>query len=283
MDNERVLYVEVESINPKNNKKMLKRINGLAIKGKVSRKGGSTQAEANISIANLPIEDVQFLTTYTSPYMKPKTKKLIRIFAGYSKTGYGQIFSGDIEEAIPTDIPDTWLNIKAKSLFYTNRTPLSYSVANVKSKDLAESISKSLGLKFDWQASSKKIFDQFHFTGSLTGLIKQFNKLDDVTMYEDNGKLRVVDKVSPKPTSDKKVKLISKDSGMIGQPEPDQYGVKVRCLLDASLNLSQWIKLKSVKLPNLNGYYQIYDLDFDFANREQPFYCNIYAKTSGVL
>ena len=283
MDNKRVLFVEIETINPENKKRMLKRIDGLAIKGKVSRKGGSTQAEAQVSIANLPQEDIEFLTTYSSPYMKPTTKKLIRVFAGYSKTGWGQIFSGDIEEAIPADMPDTWLNIKAKSLYYSNRTPLSFGVSNISSKDLAQSIAKELGLNFEWQATSQKTFDQFQHTGSQTGLIKQYNKLDDVTMYEDNGVLRVVDKIVNRPTSDKGVKLISKDSGMIGLPEPDQYGVKVKCLLDPSLNLSKWVKVESVKLPTINGYYQVYDLDFDFANREQNFYCNIYAKTSGVL
>ena len=283
MDNKRVLFVEIETINQNNNKRMLKRVDGLAIKGKVSRKGGSTRSEAQVSIANLPQEDVEFLTTYSSPYMKPTTKKLIRIYAGYSQTGYGQIFSGDIEEAIPADLPDTWLNIKAKSLFYANRTPLSFSVNNVSSKDLAQGIAKELGLNFEWQASSKKTFDIFQHTGSQTGLIKQYNKLDNVTMYEDNGILRVVDKISNKPTSDNGVKLISKDTGMIGVPEPDQYGVKVKCLLDASLGLSKWIKVESVKLPTINGYYQVYDLDFDFANRDQAFYCNIYAKTSGVL
>lgn len=283
MNNKRVLFVEVESINPANKKKMLKRIDGLAIKGKVSRKGGSTQAEAQISIANLPQEDIEYLTTFVSPYMRPKTKKLIRVFAGYEKTGWGQIFSGDIEEAIPQDMPDTWLNIKAKSLYYANRTPLSFGVNNISSKELAQSISKELGLNFEWQATSQKNFDSFYHTGSQAGLISQYNKLDDVTMYEDNGVLRVVDKINKKPTSDKGVKLISKDTGMIGLPEPDQYGVKLKCLLDASLNLSKWIKLQSVKLPTLNGFYQVYDLDFDFANREQNFYCNIYAKTSGVL
>ena len=283
MDNKRVLFVEIETINPENKKRMLKQIEGLAIKGKVSRKGGSTQAEAQISIANLPQEDIEFLTTYTSPYMKPKTKKLIRIYAGSTQTGWGQIFSGDIEEAIPNDIPDTWFNIKAKSLFYANRTPLSFGVTNITAKDLAQSISKELNLNFDWQATSQKSFDQFQHTGSKTGLIKQFNKLDDVTMYEDNGVLHVVDKVTNKPTNDKGVKLITKDTGMIGIPEPDQYGVKVKCLLDASLNISKWIKVESVKLPTINGYYQIFDLDFDFANREQSFYCNIYAKTNGVL
>ncbi len=283
MQNERVLFVEIESINPESKQKMLKRIEGLAIKGKASRKGGSTQAEAQISIANLPKEDIEYLTTFASPYMKPKTKKLIRVYAGYSQTGWGQIFSGDIEEAIPQDMPDTWLNIKAKSLYYANRTPLSFGVTNITSKDLSQSIADELGLKLDWQATSRKTFDRFYHTGSQTGLIPQYNKLDDVTMYEDNGVLRVVDKVQPKPTSDKGVKLISKDTGMVGIPEPDQYGVKVKCLLDASLNLSKWFKLESVKLPTLNGFYQIYDLDFDFSNRETNFYCNIYGKTSGVL
>ena len=99
-------------------------------------------------------------------------------------------------------------------------------------------------------------------------------------MFEDNGILRVVDKKPKAPQGG--IKLINKNTGLIGEVEPDQYGVKLKCLLDSSLDCGKWFKLESEKLPNLNGNYCIYTLDFDFASREEQFYCNIYGKTTNV-
>ena len=97
-------------------------------------------------------------------------------------------------------------------------------------------------------------------------------------MFEDNGRLKVIDR-NPAPDNNK-AKLISYKTGMIGEIEPDQYGIKCKCLLDPSLNLGDWIKTESIKLPGTNGLYQIYTLDFDFASREEQFYCKIYGRTS---
>lgn len=278
MQNKRVCFVEIETNN--NGQKQLKRLDGLAIKGQVSRKAGNTAAEAKISIANLIQSDITYLSTYTTPYVKPKTKKKINIYAGYEKTGWGRIFSGDIVQAIPEGQPDTWLNIEAKSLFYSNRIPLSYGVSNITTQKLGQSIADTLGLDFDWQASSQKTLDIFHFSGSKAQLIKEFNKLDNITMFEDNGKLKVVDKNIKRPENTNK--LISKNTGMIGVPKPDEFGVKLQCLLDPSLYLGDWFRLESETLPGLNGAYWIYELSFNFSSRETDFYCDIYGKAQGV-
>ena len=180
MQNRRVCFIEVETED--NGKKELKRLEGLAIRGTVNRKAGSMQSDAKLSVANLTQSDVEFLTTFTSPYVRPKVKKKINIYAGYTNTGWGKIFSGDITKALPSDLPDTWLNIEALSLYYSNRIPISYGGTNTTSKELAQSISNNLGLSFEWQATSQKTIDIFNFTGSKAGLIKEFNTLEDVTM-----------------------------------------------------------------------------------------------------
>ena len=279
MDNTRVCYVEIETND--NGTKQMKSLEGMAIKGKVSRKEGTIAADAAISIANLTQSDIEYLTTYTTPYVKPKVRKLINIYAGYSQSGWGRIFTGDITEAISSGMPDTWLNIKAQSLYYSQRTPISYGVTNTTTKKIAESIAGNLGLEFDWAASGDKNIGVFNFAGSKAGLIKEFNKLDDVTMFEDNGKLKVVDKIASPPDKNQ-IPLITKDSGLIGLPEPDEYGVKFKCLLNPSLVPGQWVRLESVKLSGLNGYYRIYTVNFDFESRGQSFYCDIEAKASGA-
>ncbi len=278
MQNKRVCFVEVECID-KNGIKQMKKLDGLAVKGTVSRKAGTVQAEANLQIANLNNSTVEYLSTYTTPYFNPQTKKKINIYAGYEQTGWGRIFSGDITEAIPKDMPDIWLQVKAKSLYYQQRVPVSYGVNNITTKELGQSIANQLGLTFDWQATSQKTIDAFDLIGSKGDLIREFNNLEDVTMFEDNGVLRVLDKFPKAPTGS--VKLVSYKTGLIGDVEPDQYGIKFKTLLDPSDYCGRWVKTESLKLPGTNGVYQIYTIDFDFASREQQFYSKIYARTSG--
>lgn len=275
MQNRRVCYIEVQTSNG-----LMKQLDGLAIKGRVSRKMGSLFSEAKISAANLTQDDVEYLSTYTSPYINPSVRKKVNIYAGYENTGYGRIFTGEIYKALPNGMPDTWLNMDAKSLYYQQRTPLSYGLNNITTRELAQSVATQLDLTLDWQATEAKTLDSFNFTGSQAELIKEFNQLSDVLMFEDNGKLKVVDGKPKTPRGN--IKLINKDTGMIGLPEPDQFGVKVKCLLDPALACGDWIRVESVRLPALNGEYQIYTLDFDFSSRETQFYCDIYARRTGV-
>ncbi len=280
MNNTRVCFVEIETID--NGTKQLKQLDGLAIKGSVSRKMGSVAAEAKVSIANLKKSDIEYLSTYTSPYVNAKVKKKINIYAGYEETGWGRIFTGYIFKALPSDMPDTWLHIEAQSLFYEKRVPLTYGINNVTTQDLGKSIADTLGLDFSWQSESQKTLNAFNFSGSKGGLIREYNKIDNITMFEDNGVLTVIDKKTEyKKTGN--TKLISKDTGMIGIPQPDDIGVSVTTLLDPSIKCGDWVQIQSVKLPICNGYYQVYELGFDFASREQQFYNKIKAKKAGIL
>jgi hypothetical protein len=63
---------------------------------------------------------------------------------------------------------------------------------------------------------------------------------------------------------------------------PDEYGVKVKCLLDPAVKLGDWFKLESEMLPIVNGFYQVYELTFDFATREPQYYVEIYGKNKRV-
>lgn len=278
MKNNRVCFIEIET-NERGSKE-LKRLEGLSFRAKVSRKRGAVLSEANVSIANLTRSDIEYLTTYMSPYVNPGIKKKINIYAGYDTIGYGRIFTGDIYKALPSDIPDTWLNIEAKSLFYQNRIPISYSATNISMEEAGKSIANQLGLNFDWQADTQKNIDIFNFRGSKAQLIEKYNSFGDVVAFEDNGVFKVQNKTSKRESN--QIKLISAATGMIGIPEPDQFGVKVKTFVDPSLACGDWIKLESDRLKAVNGEYQIYSLDFDITSREQAYYCDIYAKRYGV-
>jgi len=280
----RVCYVQIQT--PSGDKE----IHNISIRGRITRKMSETGSTAKISIANLSREDVEYLTTYTSPYVDQSKKKRINVFAGYESTGVGMIFSGDIYSALPEGLPDTWLNIEAKTEYFNQQNIITLAQGRMNTKSLASVAANQLGVNLVWRSKSEKFIDAFNFTGAKAKLLNRINKLDNFHAYIDNNTLYVVDKDEQPPeesnTSTTKktgyVKVINGDSGLIGLPQPDEYGVKIKVLLDPSVNLADWFKLESKRLPIVNGFYQVYEMTYDFATREPQYYLEIFGKNKRV-
>lgn len=288
----RICYVQIQT--PDGDKE----IHNIAIKGRVTRKMSETGSECDVAIANLKREDVEYLTTYTSPYVDQSKKKRINIFAGYESTGVGMIFSGDIYSALPEGLPDTWLNIKAKTNFFEQQNIITYSQNTATTKEIAANISAQLGYELSWQSKSQKTIDAINFNGAKAKLLNYLNKLDNFRAFIDNNTLYVIDKDEEPPKEDEQpktysgetsttkktgyIKLITQDSGLIGLPQPDEYGVKIKVLLDPAVALGDWFKLESQRLPIVNGFYQVYEMTYDFATREPQYYLEIFGKNKRV-
>lgn len=273
----RICYVQIQT--PSGDKE----IHNISMHGRITRKMSETGSTAKISIANLSREDVEYLTTYTSPYVDQSKKKRINVFAGYESTGVGMIFSGDIYSALPEGLPDTWLNIEAKTEYFNQQNIISISQSKMNTKSIAQIVANQLSLSLVWRSKSEKFIDSFNFTGAKTQLLNRLNLLDNFTAFVDNESLLVIDKNEqpPETSTTKKegfIKLINGDSGLIGLPQPDEHGVKIKVLLDPSVNLGDWFKLESKRLPIVNGFYQVYEMTYDFATREPQYYLEIFGQ-----
>lgn len=289
----RICYVQIQT--PDGDKE----IHNISLKGRVTRKMSETGSECEVSIANLSREDVEYLTTYTSPYIDQSKKKKINIFAGYESSGVGMIFSGDIYSALPEGMPDTWLKIKAKTNYFEQQNIITYSQNSATTQELAANIAEQLGYELSWQSKSQKIIDAFNFNGAKAKLLNKLNQFDNFRAFIDNNILYVIDKDDEPPQqteqpksytgqggSNRKeagtVKIINGDTGLIGLPQPDEYGVKIKILIDPSVALGDWFKLESERLPIINAFYQVYEMTFDFATREPQYYIEIFGKNRRV-
>lgn len=276
----RICYVQIQT--PSGDKE----IRNISIKGRITRKMSETGSICKISIANLSRDDVEYLTTYTSPYVDQSKKKRINVFAGYESTGVGMIFSGDIYSALPEGLPDTWLNIEAKTEYFNQQNIITMSQARMNTKSIATIVANQLNLALVWRSKSEKFIDAFNFTGAKAKLLNRLNQLDNFTAFVDNGSLLVIDRNEQAPNSNETsttkqkgyIKVVNGDSGLIGIPQPDEHGVKVKVLLDPSVNLGDWFKLESERLPIVNGFYQVYEMTYDFATREPQFYLEIFGQ-----
>lgn len=280
----RICYIQIQT--PSGDKE----IHNIALKGRITCKMSETGSTCEISVANLAREDVEYLTTYTSPYVDQSKRKRINVFAGYESTGVGLIFSGDIYSALPEGLPDTWLKIKAKTEYYSQQDIITFQHSGISVKNLAQNIASELKVDLVWRSKCEKTVDSFNYSGGKAKLIERLNNIPFITAFIQNNSLYVVDTNEEPPEQEDKaqvgsarktagmVKLISAESGMIGLPQPDEQGIKVKVLLDPSLRLADWVKIDSKRLPIVNGLYQVYEMTYDFATREPQYYIEVKAK-----
>lgn len=257
----------------------VKTIEGINIKFSIQKMCYAFGGQASISIANLTMDDITYLTTFLSPFLSPEKRKKVAISAGYDDE-VQELFHGDIWTALPVKRgADIWLDIKAIKSFFSSSTMGSRTITGEKMpiKDVCSKVAQWSGLRFEWLSKSKKTVDCFAYTGSITDAIRKISDLDDVIAYEEDNTLKVIDK-NPQP---KGIKLISEDSGMIGMPRINHFGIEVKTLLDNTVKLGSMIELQSKLVPAANGQYWVYSVIYQGSLREAPFYSIFKCRRGG--
>jgi hypothetical protein len=90
-----------------------------------------------------------------------------------------------------------------------------------------------------------------------------------VDAYIDDDKLIVKDRNKPLIG---KTKIINLDTGMIGIPQIDEFGIHVKYLFDNDSVVGGAIQVTSEIYKAATGSYNIFKLDFELSNRDTPFY-----------
>lgn len=255
------------------NGSQIKEVEDLNVNFNVKKYAHSAGAEANISIANLAMSDITYLTTALSPFEQMNSKKKIALYAGYDDD-VNKIFDGCVCSAQPVRRGgDIWLDIQANKNFFnscnmTSKSIISEDKEKMPLKNVCQKIADWAKLGLDWKSKITKTVDAFSFTGSVTDAIRKVNNLGLVYAFEDEDKLKVIDK-NPKGGV---VKILSASSGMIEIPKLTQFGVDVRALMDSSVRVGDRVSVQSELVPSANGQYWVYAITYVGSLRGTEFY-----------
>ena len=224
---------------------------------------------AEIKISNLDKPTRDYLLSLTSPFLKNKKIKKVYLSAGRESYGLAQIYVGDIISASISQPPDLTLTLKCSTAANLKGNVVVRNSPKITShKTIAQGVANDLGVALVYQATDTQV-SNYSFIGGAT---KQVNKLaatNNVNAYIDDNKLIVKDMGVPLAN---KVKVLNLSSGMIGQPEITEHGVKVTYLIDNDTTLGGTLRVQSLLNPSINGDYHIYKLSFHITNRNTQFY-----------
>lgn len=242
---------------------------GFEFRASGTKFGNENQNEIEVKIANLSKDVRDFILTETSPFNSNRTPKRLVLRAGRVSTGLKLIFSGDITRSSISQPPDLVLSLKALTGDFQKGNVVSRNAQpSSRLSSIAGNVAKDLGVPLIFEADEKTVTN-YSYSGGNLGQVKKLGQMGDVNAYLDDQGLVVKNAGKPLVGS---VRVLDVDSGLIGQPEYTETGVKVKYLLDGTSVLGGGLRLRSVLDPAISGLYCIAKLSFDIASRDTPFY-----------
>lgn len=283
----------------------LKTYEGLAIEASGTKYANANQNECEVTIYNLDKSTRDYILTETSPFNLNRTPKILILEAGRKSYGTTKIYVGNISttgrakkksttsgqinktddpnkgggsasvSANVSQPPDIGITLKCLTGDFDKGNIIARSQPGIAPlSQISSQVSRDLNAILDFQATDKQIAS-YTYSGAALKQIDYLNQVGLVNAYLDDGVLVVKD--FNKPLSNK-VKILSKDTGMIGIPEITEQGIKVQFLLDNQTTLGGILRINSQLYPVVNGDYMIYRLSFEIASRDVPFYWIAEAK-----
>ena len=247
---------------------------GLAITARGSKSTGVVRNECEVTISNLTRDVRNSIITETSPFLKNRTRRKLILEAGRQRDGVFRLFEGEVLSASPSQPPDIVLTIQAQTgAFHAGQVVARSGSAIERLSSIAARVAQDLGATLVFEAEDKNVAN-YSFSGAALRQVDELNRMG-VNAYVDDSRLVVKDRDKPLANQ---VRVLNKDSGMVGIPEITERGIKVTCLLDRHLVLGGSVRVESELNPSATGEFVIYKLDFDVASHASPFYHIIEAE-----
>lgn len=259
-------------------------LDGVNIRFDVKINGeANVPAECFCDVYNLNRDDIKFLTTSAAYWLDKPT--LMQLYAGYDND-VKMIFSGLIMNATPDGNPDVAVKIRAISGQEWMASSINFAKSNIKIFDLLQYAAQEMGYPVncpDWikrqNENLNKVIDDYSFTGTKYDLLREIqamvggfdNSEQGVNFSIINNEL-VVSSNAP-PTGSRL--LISKDSGMVGYPQPTGVGCNVKMLLNTRVKPGDWVRIQSNRISIVNRDFKVTAIRYHGELRGNEFYTTL--------
>jgi hypothetical protein len=244
---------------------------GLDIRARGQKFWSSQMSQCSAIISNLTKEQRQDILTRASPIQRAGDLHPIRMTldVGRQSTGTFRLFEGDVFQGGVTQPPDIGITLNSlTNNFIKAQTVSNTQPASAELESIAATVAADNGLTLDFQATPRTI-ENYSFTGSPDQEIVKLNQMGNIIAAVDGKTLIVCDADKPRGKS---TRLINANTGMVGVPQPTSQGCVVQLMIDNTVQIGGEVQVESIINPGVNGNYYIRRMDFEIANRDDPFW-----------
>lgn len=241
---------------------------GMRIYARGLKAANALESSADVTITGLNKETRDYLITETSPFLDNREPVFCILEAGRESSGLFKLFEGYVSTIRVGLPPDLDVTLTINSGYLINTEVKSFSVpGDAPLKTIAQRVASEIGKTLVFNAANKTIKNFYH-TGGGMGLVRALAGCG-VLAYIDDSELVVQDKTSAR---EDRIKILNKDSGMVGLPMLTEVGCDVAYLIDGESVLGGYIQIQSQHNPAADGNYRVDNLAFDVASHGDQFF-----------
>jgi len=237
----------------------------------------------DIRISNLTVDQRNELLTKSSPlYVRGTGQQVIQsefaeVVLEVGRKSYGTfiLYQGQVYASAASQPPDIAVLLKSvNSLTPLARTEAVSFGAQEKLSVICRKIAQLFGAELVFEASDRYVAN-FAYTGDVFHNLQKINRIGGIKAAYDSGAKQII-VINSSGARRGDVKKINQNTGMVGVPQVSSEGVFVQTLCDRDILIGGAVEIESVINPAANGRFTVASIGFDVANRDQPFYYNLW-------
>lgn len=244
----------------------------------------ATASRCSVRISNFTRQNRDYILSKATPLNSPDNPRqniYMTLDVGRQSYGTFRLFEGNAWAFGATQPPDIGITLESitnnlssglvQSVSFGPMTPLSA---------IAAKIANGNGLALDYKVTVDKQIANYSYTGPVNKQVQKLCEMGGIIAYVDGGTLYVRDAKPMGAVQDEPVILLSQDTGMIGVPQPNMMGVTVKALVTGSIKIGSQVNIQSIINPSANGQYTVWAIEFDVANRSDPFWYTLHCRNN---
>lgn len=230
-------------------------LNGLRVEAQLDTRLGDSPNVLTCRIYGMRQEDMNRLDTIGQAIMQSK-RNVVRLF---SRSGAGAqilVFEGTIANAGVdyTRMPEVCIQVDAFAAF--TEAGRAIAVNSYKGPtdvaSIVEALAKSIGFSFKNNGVTTKLSNPY-LSGSAIKQIRDVCKAAEIFYDISNGSVEIW---AVGQSRDDVTFVISPETGLVGYPEFDAVGIKIKCEYNPDIILGRKIQIKS-SVPQANGVFTV--------------------------
>lgn len=227
----------------------------------IQKPGGQEKNKAKVKIFNLPLEDMEVLTTLAFQPLQV-SKNAIAIYAGDEERGLSLAFSGDIVSAVPNfnAAPDPSFDIDCVTGYVASVTPVPPLTGGGAQEvaQLMAGLAKQMNLSFV-NRGVKSVLRNIAFVGGPMQQARQIADAARIVLLVDDGEMIIMPPEEMRSDADGGTPHWKDSTGMFGYPSFDNEGIQAKGIYEPKLQIGAPIRIESM-VPRASGIWQITSL-----------------------
>lgn len=236
----------------------------------------TTMTQATVRLSNLNQAQRNSILTQATPFFPLNgNRQPVNVLIDVGRVSWGtpfRLFEGTCWASDVSLAPDIGITLTSLTNSFETSVVNTNTFGSISPiTQIASSIATLYGWDLKLNIKNDRQILNFNYTGSGQNAMQALERIGGLNVFLVNNVLNVIDKNSFIGAA----APISAQNGMVGIPQANEMGVRVKTLIRPDIRIGGAFQLVSKANPAVNGTWWIKQLRFEVTSRDDPFWYDI--------